>query len=62
MRLSGVVYITGQTIPTQSEIEILNAKVPEAAERLSQEVVAFVQKLRDETFLKSQVLQKLSIV
>ncbi|NSX55612.1 AAA family ATPase [Parasulfitobacter algicola] len=34
------------------EIQILNARVPEAAEALSQEVVAFVQKLRTEDLFK----------
>ena len=34
------------------EIEILQARVPEAAEKISQEVVAFVQKLRTEDLFK----------
>ena len=34
------------------ELEILNARVPEAAETLSREVVAFVQALRDEDLFK----------
>ncbi|SLN47683.1 AAA domain (dynein-related subfamily) [Roseovarius albus] len=34
------------------EIEILQARVPEASEKLSQEVVAFVQKLRTEDLFK----------
>ena len=36
----------------EREIEILNARAPEAAESLSREVVAFVQKLRTEDLFK----------
>jgi len=34
------------------EMEILRARVPEAAETLSREVVAFVQRLREEDLFK----------
>ncbi len=36
----------------ERELQILNAKVPEAQAQLSQEVVAFVQRLRDEDLFK----------
>ena len=36
----------------EREIEILHARAPEAAERLSREIVAFVQKLRTEDLFK----------
>jgi MoxR-like ATPase len=36
----------------ERELEILNARVPEASAQLSREVVAFVQRLRDEDLFK----------
>jgi MoxR-like ATPase len=36
----------------EREMQILQARAPEAAEALSREVVAFVQKLRDEDLFK----------
>ncbi len=53
MRSSGGACIIGSITRTSTaKIEILRARAPEAADALSREVVAFVQKLRTEDLFK----------
>jgi hypothetical protein len=51
-RSSGAASITGSTTPISSASSRSCARVPEATETLSSEVVAFVQKLRTEDLFK----------